>query len=71
MVVYGKMKILQVIYQIGQKIDGVPGNLAVSIIIQDPNNTNIMYLGTGEKYTLEMQLEMVYINQQMEVVIGV
>ena len=33
------------------KVDGVPGNLAVSIIIQDPDNTNVMYLGTGEKYT--------------------
>ena len=28
------------------------GNLAVSVIIQDPDNTNTMYLGTGEKYTL-------------------
>tara|TARA_B100000575_G_scaffold46385_1_gene33544 strand:+ start:3031 stop:9417 length:6387 start_codon:yes stop_codon:yes gene_type:complete len=28
------------------------GNLAVSIIIQDPDDTNTMYLGTGEKYTL-------------------
>ena len=27
------------------------GNLAVSVIIQDPDNTNVMYLGTGEKYT--------------------
>ena len=27
------------------------GNLAVSVIIQDPDNTNIMYLGTGESYT--------------------
>ena len=33
------------------KINGVPGNLAVSVIVQDPNNTNIMYLGTGESYT--------------------
>ena len=33
------------------RIVGVPGNLAVSIIIQDPDNTNIMYLGTGESYT--------------------
>ncbi len=33
------------------RILGVPGNLAVSIIIQDPDNNNIMYLGTGESYT--------------------
>ena len=33
------------------RIVGVPGNLAVSIIIQDPDNTNTMYLGTGESYT--------------------
>ena len=33
------------------KVVGVPGNLAVSIIVQDPNNTNVMYLGTGESYT--------------------
>ena len=33
------------------RIVGVPGNLAVSVIIQDPENTNIMYLGTGESYT--------------------
>ena len=33
------------------KVSGVPGNLAVSVIVQDPNNTNIMYLGTGESYT--------------------
>lgn len=30
---------------------GVPGNLAVSCITVDPNNTNIMYIGTGEAYT--------------------
>ena len=33
------------------KVDGVPGNLAVSVIVQDPNNKNVMYLGTGESYT--------------------
>ena len=33
------------------KVAGVPGNLAVSVIVQDPNDTNIMYLGTGESYT--------------------
>ena len=33
------------------KVAGVPGNLAVSIIVQDPNKKNIMYLGTGESYT--------------------
>lgn len=34
-----------------QQVNGVPGNLAVSCITVDPNNTNIMYLGTGEVYT--------------------
>jgi hypothetical protein len=29
----------------------VPENLAVSSIISDPNNSQIMYLGTGESYT--------------------
>ncbi len=33
------------------KVAGVPGNLAVSIIVQDPNKKNVMYLGTGESYT--------------------
>ena len=33
------------------RITGVPGNLAVSNIIQDPTNTNIMFVGTGESYT--------------------
>ena len=32
-------------------IAGVPGNLAVSVIVQDPTNTNIMFAGTGESYT--------------------
>ena len=29
---------------------GIPENLAVSSITVDPNNSNIMYLGTGESY---------------------
>lgn len=29
---------------------GVPGNMAVSCITVDPQNSNIMYLGTGEVY---------------------
>ena len=33
------------------RVTGVPGNLAVSIIIQDPTDTNVMYVGTGESYT--------------------
>ena len=33
------------------RVLGVPGNLAVSVIVQDPNNTNVMYAGTGESYT--------------------
>ncbi|MGA0431575.1 MAG: hypothetical protein ACO3M9_06300, partial [Flavobacteriaceae bacterium] len=32
-------------------VTGVPGNLAISVIVQDPNNPNIMYAGTGESYT--------------------
>ena len=31
-----------------------------SVIIQDPENTNIMYLGTGESYTAGDAMEMVY-----------
>lgn len=34
-----------------QQVNGVPGNLAVSCITVDPNNSNIMYIGTGEVYT--------------------
>ncbi|WP_329806940.1 T9SS sorting signal type C domain-containing protein [Flavobacterium facile] len=34
-----------------QPVNGVPGNLAVSCLTVDPNNSNIMYLGTGEVYT--------------------
>ena len=33
------------------RITGVPGNLAVSVIVQDPGNANVLYLGTGESYT--------------------
>ena len=33
------------------QVTGVPGNLAVSNIVQDPGNSNIMYVGTGESYT--------------------
>ena len=33
------------------RVTGVPGNLAVSNIIQDPTDTNVMYVGTGESYT--------------------
>lgn len=34
-----------------QQVNGVPSNLAVSCITVDPNNSSIMYLGTGEVYT--------------------
>ncbi len=34
-----------------QRVNGVPGNLSVMSITFDPNNTQIMYLGTGEVYT--------------------
>ncbi|SFB15264.1 Por secretion system C-terminal sorting domain-containing protein [Flavobacterium swingsii] len=33
------------------RVAGVPGNLNVSCITVDPNNSNIWYLGTGEQYT--------------------
>ena len=33
------------------EVNGVPGNLAVSSITVDPNNSSIMYVGTGEIYT--------------------
>ena len=33
------------------RVTGVPGNLAVSVIVQDPNNTSVLYAGTGESYT--------------------
>ncbi len=32
-------------------VTGVPGNLSISVIVQDPNNPDIMYAGTGESYT--------------------
>ena len=37
--------------QVWTRVLGVPGNLAVSVIVQDPNNTNVLYAGTGESYT--------------------
>ena len=33
------------------QITGVPGNLSVSNIVQDPDDNNIMFVGTGESYT--------------------
>lgn len=33
------------------RITNVPGNMAVNCMTYDPNNTDIMYLGTGELYT--------------------
>ena len=33
------------------RVTGVPGNLNVSCITVDPNNSNIWYVGTGEQYT--------------------
>ena len=33
------------------RVTGVPGNLAISIIVQDPQNTSVLYAGTGESYT--------------------
>jgi hypothetical protein len=33
------------------QVSGVPGNLNISCITIDPNNSNIWYLGTGESYT--------------------
>ena len=37
--------------QVWTRIIGVPGNLAISVIVQDPNNTSVLYAGTGESYT--------------------
>ncbi len=34
-----------------EQVSGVSGNLAVMCITVDPNDTNIMYIGTGEVYT--------------------
>ena len=33
------------------RVTGVPGNLAISVIVQDPQNTSVLYAGTGESYT--------------------
>lgn len=33
------------------QITGVPGNMAISCIAVDPNNTNVFYVGTGEIHT--------------------
>ena len=33
------------------RVQNVPGNLAVTSLTVDPNNSNIWYLGTGEQYT--------------------
>ena len=33
------------------RVANVPGNLSVSSITVDPNNSNIWYVGTGEQYT--------------------
>ena len=37
--------------QVWTRVIGVPGNLAISVIVQDPNNTSVLYAGTGESYT--------------------
>ena len=34
-----------------QRVNGVPSNMAVSCMTIDPNNNQIMYIGTGEVYT--------------------
>jgi len=34
-----------------QRVNGVPSNMAVMCITVDPNDTDIMYIGTGEVYT--------------------
>ena len=33
------------------QVSGVPGNMNISCITVDPNDSNIWYLGTGEQYT--------------------
>jgi subtilisin-like proprotein convertase family protein len=33
------------------QVSGVPGNMNISCITVDPNNSNTWYLGTGEQYT--------------------
>lgn len=34
-----------------QQVTGVPGNMAVMCMTVDPNDSNTMYIGTGEVYT--------------------
>lgn len=34
-----------------QLVTGLPDNISVSVIIADPNNPNILYVGSGESYT--------------------
>ncbi|MCH2195894.1 T9SS type A sorting domain-containing protein [Kordia sp.] len=34
-----------------QLVEGFPGNLSVTVIVSDPNDSNIMYIGSGESYT--------------------
>lgn len=34
-----------------QRVNGVPSNLSITCITVDPNDSQIMYLGTGEVYT--------------------
>ena len=50
-VAYGKIRILQTANSQWQRIENVPGNLSVTSITVDPNNSNRWYVGTGEQYT--------------------
>ncbi|PQB03733.1 hypothetical protein BST85_01555 [Aureitalea marina] len=34
-----------------RRVEGVPGNLAITSITVDPQDSNVMYIGTGEVYT--------------------
>jgi len=34
-----------------QLVEGLPDNISVTVIVSDPNNSSIMYLGSGESYT--------------------
>ncbi len=34
-----------------QLVQGLADNISVTVIVSDPNNSNIMYLGSGESYT--------------------
>jgi hypothetical protein len=34
-----------------QLVTGLPGNISVTVLTADPNNSNILYLGSGESYT--------------------